>query len=211
MPVRTFVIDGEAETAAVADYERTRRELVRRGIVTAGALVAAGSIPLLLGARDAFAQAEGDVGILEAAIDLEQKAVFAYNAAAGSTAVDGRTTRLAALFRAHEQQHADLLIRALEKRLGGKAPPRPRVPSAVPGLEEAARGGQAAIVRFALRLEEMLVAGYHDALGRLEDHRLLQTAASIMGNEGQHLVVLRQAARLPPVPSAFETGEGGVA
>ena len=35
----------------------------------------------------------------------------------------------------------------------------------------------------------------------------LQTTAEIMANEGQHLVVLREALHRPPVPSAFEIGK----
>ena len=34
----------------------------------------------------------------------------------------------------------------------------------------------------------------------------MQSMASIMANEGQHLVLLRQAAGRDPVPDAFETG-----
>jgi hypothetical protein len=51
------------------------------------------------------------------------------------------------------------------------------------------------------------VAAYHDAQAKLVEAKLLQTGASIAASEGQHLVVLRQAARRPPVPHALETGQ----
>ena len=51
------------------------------------------------------------------------------------------------------------------------------------------------------------VAAYYDAHRKLIAAGLLQTAASIMANEGQHLVVLRQAAGQAPVPNALETGD----
>jgi len=40
----------------------------------------------------------------------------------------------------------------------------------------------------------------------VENAKLLQTGASIMANEGQHLVVLRRIAGKDPIPNAFETG-----
>lgn len=53
----------------------------------------------------------------------------------------------------------------------------------------------------------MAVAAYYDASKKLQQARLLQTAAQIMSNEGQHLAVLRQALGRNPVPNAFETGK----
>ncbi len=66
---------------------------------------------------------------------------------------------------------------------------------------------QADVARFAIELETAAVAAYYDAHATLIDAQLLQTAASIMANEAQHLVVLRQAIDEPPVPYAFETGK----
>ncbi len=60
---------------------------------------------------------------------------------------------------------------------------------------------------FAVELETAAVGAYYDAHQRLEDAKLLQAGASIMANEGQHLVVLRQLLGRSPVPNAFETGK----
>ena len=50
------------------------------------------------------------------------------------------------------------------------------------------------------------MATYYRAAPRLEDAKLLQLSATIMANEGQHLVILRRALGKDPVPNAFETG-----
>jgi rubrerythrin len=203
---KIIISDGPVDTAVVADYERTRRELMRRGLVAGGAVIAASSVPLFLRVTKAFAQADGDAAILEAAVGLEQTAVFAYTAAAGSGKLDPATTKVAKLFAAQEQEHADGLTAALEA-LGGSAPPKPTGPEDVEGLAEAAAKGQAAIARFAVELETTAVAAYYDAHGKLKDPKLLSTGASIMANEAQHLVVLRQALGANPSPDAFVTGE----
>jgi len=50
------------------------------------------------------------------------------------------------------------------------------------------------------------VRAYEDAHRKLRDARLMQAATTILGNEAQHLVILRQIAGRPPVTSAFERG-----
>ena len=61
-------------------------------------------------------------------------------------------------------------------------------------------------MNFAIELETAAVAAYLDAHRELVEAKLLQTGASIMASEGQHLVVLRRAVGQDPVPAAFETG-----
>ena len=205
---RILIRDGDVDTAVIAEYERDRRDLLRRGIAIGGAAIAATSIPLLLKVRTAFAQADGDAGILESAVGLEQIAVFAYTAAIGSGLLDPAVEDVARLFRDQEQEHADGLTTAL-RDLGGTAPPKPRsvedVDAVLEGLGDVK--SQADVANFAIELETAAVAAYYDAHQKLRSATLLQTGASIMANEGQHLVVLRQAVRKPPVPNAFETGE----
>ena len=200
---RLVIRDGDVDTAVIAEYEATRRDAMRRGIAVGGTLLAATSIPLLLGVRNAFAQADDDASILEEAIGLEQTAVVAYDTAAGSGLLDEATTRVVQVFRDQEREHADGLTTALEA-LGGSAPEPPTADS-IEGL--GGLRGQEDVVNFAIELETMAVAAYYDAHQKLRDPMLLQTGASIMANEGQHLVVLRQAVGRNPVPNAFETGE----
>ena len=47
---------------------------------------------------------------------------------------------------------------------------------------------------------------YEDAHRNLRDARTMQVVTTILGNQAQHLVVLRQIAGRPPVPGAFERG-----
>ncbi len=205
---RLRILDGDADTASVARFERDRRELLRRGLALGGGVLAASTVPLLVGARRAFAQADGDAAILESAIGLEQVAVFAYTAAIDSGLLGRPLARVARLFREHEREHAAALTGAL-RDLGG-TPPAP--PKSVADVDKAVKGlrglrSQADVVTFAIELETVAVAAYYDAHQKLTDAGLLQAGASIMASEGQHLVVLRQAARRDPVPRAFATGE----
>lgn len=201
------IVDGEADTADIAAFERDRRDLLRRGIAAGGAAVAASSIPLLLWARTAFAQQRGDLGILESAITLERVAVLAYDTLIDGGHLTPRIRRIAQRFSSQEQEHADGLVAAMTAL---RATP-PAKPSGVKDIDAVVKGirgvkSQADVLNFAIELETSTVAAYFDAHTKLLDAKLLQTAASIMANEGQHLVVLRQAAGKPPVPNAFETG-----
>jgi len=207
-PSHIPITDGDADTALVAVFERDRRALLRRGFGLGGAAIAASTIPLLWSVRNAFAQAGDDGKILQSAITLELVAVIAYGAAIDSGLLSAPIERVARLFRDQEQEHADALTTALTD-LGGTPP---TAPTGVTDVDKIVKGvrdvkSQADIANFAIELETAAVAAYYDAHARLLDAKLLQAGASIMANEGQHLVVLRQAVGKDPVPSAFETGK----
>jgi rubrerythrin len=183
----------------------SRREAVRRGVAVGGAAITAAMLPELLGAGDALAQSEDtsatDSEILVGAIGIEQTAVLTYETAAAGGLL-GPGAGVARLFAAQEQQHADALIAAL-RGIGGKPPPPPRIED-VPGLTEVKTGEE--MLRFAVELENMAIAAYLEAHKRLGSAALLKTATEIVANEGQHLVVLRQALGDDPIPSALPTG-----
>jgi len=200
---RLILEDGEADTAALAAYEATRRDAVRRGLAAGGAVIGAALVPTLLSVRNAFAAADGDAAIVASAIRLENTAVAAYAAAVKSGLLSPSARRAAALFGSQEAQHAAALTAAL-KGMGGTPPAgtESKLLAKLSGLRS-----QRQVLEFAVELETMAVAAYHDAARKLRDLRLLQTGAQIMANEGQHLVVLRQALGKDPVPNAFETGK----
>ncbi len=205
---RVAIVDGNADSAAIAVFERDRRDLLRRGFALGGAAIAAGCIPLLLSVRNAFADSDGDLPILGRAITLERTVVIAYDELIAGGMLTGGLLRVTRRFRAHEQEHAEALTTALTD-LGG-TPPAP--PAGVDDVDELAEGlgdlrTQADVLRFAIELETAKVAAYHDAEAKFVEAKLLQTGASIMAAEGQHLVVLRQAAARPPVPEPFEPAE----
>jgi rubrerythrin len=180
----------------------TRREVVRLGLVGGGAAIAAGSVPPLLVVRNAFAQATGDAALLERAIELEQALMVAYDTAVGRGLLSKPLERSAIRLRDQERQHADALAKMLEER-GGTVPEPPRA-GQVRGLTGVK--SESEMLRFAVELENMVVIAYIDAQRKLKDEKLLTLAAQIMANEGQHLVVLRQALDKDPLPSAFEAG-----
>jgi rubrerythrin len=204
---RIPISDGPADSAAIAAFERDRRDLLRRGFALGGAAIAASSVPLLLSVRNAFAQTSGDAEILQNAITLERVAVIAYDAALTGGLLSPTVMRIARRLRDHERQHAEVLITALTD-LGGTPPAAPKgvadVDKVLKGLADVRTQGD--VVNFAIELELAGVAAYHDAHAKLVETRLLQTGASIMACEGQHLVVLRRLVRRNPIPNAFETG-----
>jgi rubrerythrin len=200
---RLIIEDGDADTTAIAAYEATRRDAVRRGLVAGGAVIGAAFVPALLSVREAFAAAQTDAAILASAIRLENTAVAAYAAAVKSGVLTPQFRRTAALFGRQEAEHAAALTAAL-KGLGGTAPAGTDVKLLAP--VQRARS-QTQVAQFAIQLETMAVAAYYDAAKKLRQVRLLQTPTQIMANEGQHLVVLRQALGRDPVPHAFETGK----
>jgi rubrerythrin len=204
---RIAIVDGDAASAEIAAFERDRRDLLRRGFALGGAAIAASSVPLLLSVRNAFAQTSGDAKILRNAINLERVAVIAYDAALTGGLLTPAVTRIVRRLRAHEQQHADALTTALID-LGGAPAAAPKgvadVEKVVKGLGDVRTQGD--VVNFAIELETAAIAAYHDAHAKLVETRLLQTGASIMASEGQHLVVLRRLVHKDPIPRAFETG-----
>ncbi|MBA3748299.1 MAG: ferritin-like domain-containing protein [Solirubrobacterales bacterium] len=204
---RIVISDGPADSAVVAEFERDRRDLLRRGLGLGGAVIAASSIPLFASVRNAFAATGGDAEILSSAIHLEQVAVLAYGAAIDSGRLTPSFAKVLTRFRDHEQEHADALTTALTD-LGGTPPKNATaadVETVVKGL--AGARSQRDIVNLAIVLEMATVAAYHDAHRKLVDAKLLQAGASIMATQAQHLVVLRQAVRSNPVPHAFEVGK----
>ena len=203
MSERLIIRDGDVDTAVIAEYESTRRDAVKKGITVGGGAILAATIPTLLLARNAMAQGKADADIIAGAVGLEQTAVVAYETAAKSGLLDKPVEEAAVLFGKQEQEHADGLITAL-KSLGGEAP-APPTPEQVKGLSTVK--SQKDILEFAVELETMAVAAYYEAHQKLQDAKLRQTGSSIMYNEGQHLVVLRQALNQNPVPNAYETGE----
>ena len=185
--------------------DTTRREAVRRGLAVGGALAAASTLPLLFRARSAFAQAEDDTAIIEAAATAEIEAVVAYETMVSSGILRGPVAEIIRLFGNQESEHYNALVRLLED-MGGEEPERPE-PTDISGL-----GGLAAepqMLTFALELENGLIKEYVEGFEKLTDPELLKTTSQIMSNEGQHLVMLRLALGADPValvPSAFETG-----
>ncbi len=178
----------------------------RRRFFRTSGVSAAGASAVLLGAcsDDTKNPIQGpdesdlaDVEILNAALDLEHRAVAAYKIGAGKL----RGTRLAIvkLFLEQEQEHADGLGAAI-KDLGGTAN-RAKNAYEFPVLRT-----ESDVLRFAVDLENTAIAAYIDALPKLSESDLRGTVASIVTNEAEHMSILLDALGRDPVPTPFVTG-----
>jgi bacterioferritin (cytochrome b1) len=138
-----------------------------------------------------------DVDVLNNLLDLEYTAVAAYRT--GLPLLRGRMEALGRQFLDQERDHAAALVRAIED-LGG-TPHKPRSRYAHPRLPD-----QEAFLEFVNNFENVVVAGYIDALPKLSHPQLRATAAGILTTEAEHISVLLTALRQPRVPEAFVAG-----
>jgi rubrerythrin len=139
---------------------------------------------------------------LVAALQLEQTAVVAYEAIANSGRVSVRVATVLRALRDDATEHSDQLSTALDD--DGVKPPIPPRRAEIPGLSRVQDDESAA--RFAIALEERTIAAHLRYVRDANSSKVLRLVVGAMGNDGQHLVVLRQLIGEPPVPSAFERG-----
>ncbi len=165
----------------------------RRGLV-AGA--AAGSLLLLAGARGASAQLGEDRTLVTAALDLERRALAAYEGASTSEALDVDTRGIARRFAEQQREHVAALAGVLGQTGGADAEP-------AGGEDEEGGGGRDDFLRTAIGLEEEALRAYRTAHERLRDASLVKLGSGVMANHGQHLVVLRDALEEEPLTDAF--------
>ncbi|MDQ3678333.1 MAG: ferritin-like domain-containing protein [Actinomycetota bacterium] len=179
----------------------------RRFFQTSGIGFASGSAVFLAacGDDDKAGSADGDadrdladVEILNGALDLELMVVAAYKE--GAALLRGGVLQIAKDLLEHEQEHADALVSAI-KDAGGR-PNRTKSSYDFPAWRS-----QSDVLTSAVELENTAVAAYIDALPKLTESDLRGTVAAILTSEAEHIALLRGALDLPPVPSAFVTGE----
>jgi hypothetical protein len=135
-----------------------------------------------------------DVEILNAVLDLEHEAVYAYTA--GIQLLSGRPRAAAVRFLGQELSHVTVVSGAI-KGAGGK----PNPPQA--SYDLVAPRGESQVLAQLDSIEASLVDAYLDAIPKLSPGWLRADVASILANEAQHISLLRVARGLPPVPSAF--------
>jgi rubrerythrin len=206
----------------MSDAAENRRELLRRGALASGAVLAAGALrPTLAGAQ---ASSDDDLrDFLVEAIGLEQVTVLAYAGAADAAEAPDDRKQLED-FRDQEQAHANALRSAIDE-LGFDPPEAPDSPTDT-GVFDGVEGLDAEVAdRLKERLDEIDSAKtpteFPDVLLSLEDEQLdfyvgqgpaldsadlATTAAEIAGCQGQHLVVLNVQEGATPAQAA-----GGVA
>ena len=95
--------------------------------------------------------------------------------------------------------HAGELYRLIKQAGGTANKPRPSYDLGRPR-------GRRDLLRLLHGLEAEMVSGYLAAIPQLAPGSVRAAIASILASDAQHVVVLRLALRLDPLPSAFVTG-----
>ena len=151
----------------------------------------------------------GDARALTVIAGLEQLGVFSYTAASENAELSAAERAQAGRFASHAKDHVAALATELEA-LGADVPaPVETVEEADKIVQGIASATTRADVLEHLHDAEIAVLGAcHDAAGKLLDAKLLQNAAAIMANHGQHLVVLRGWLERDPLPEPYESGRG---
>jgi rubrerythrin len=184
-----------------------QRRWRRREAVIGGVTLAAGvAAPRALARPStAFALPGDDAAILGRLLDIEQALAVAYEAAAASDVVDAEVQPALELFADQEREHAEALASALADL--GRTPPGPPRSDEIDGVEEL--DSQSVMLEFFVAREREAIALYGEAATLLAAPDLLKTGAQIVGNETQHLVVLRQQLGEEPVSDVFPSGTLG--
>lgn len=183
--------------------------ITRRSVLAAGAAF----VLAPAAARAARGELTGDAELLREAVELEQLASAAYVAAAAAGTLAPASAELAETLAGHESQHADVLAVQLEA-LGGARPAPPAGLPAADALAErlqlqplsGALESDRSFLRWAHATELRQIGGYVEAARRALDVGLVQTLASILAAEGQHLAAVREALGRAPTGPAFEAG-----
>jgi hypothetical protein len=185
-----------------------RDPLTRRGLLHgAGVAFAGGSGALLAacgGSDDrATTQSGGiegsadDVGVLERALAVELTMVDAYSR--GAVLLRGSMRAAGEAFLAQEQEHADVLTKAVTQ-LGGDATAR-RLP-----IDYATLRGRPQVLELWRRLEALAIATYADTIPKLSTGALRATIGTISTCEAEHAAVILGALGRPQAPEAFVRG-----
>lgn len=138
-----------------------------------------------------------DVDILNVALGLEHLTIAAYERALAQ--LEGRRRTLGRRFLGQEREHARALTAAIVG-LGG-TPNRSRPDRGLPPPDTPDEA-----LRLALRVEQMAVAAYLDAIPKFARADLRAEAASVLTVEAEHISVLLGALGRARAPSAFVVG-----
>ncbi len=138
-----------------------------------------------------------DVQLLNRSLDLEYEAIAAYTA--GIPLLGGRPREAAKRFLDQELSHSGELA-GLVKQAGGK-PHRPQ-PTYDLGRPRSGRD----VLELLHDLEDREVALYLDAVPRLGSGSTRAAITAVLGNDAQHLALVRGTLGLDPIPAALVTG-----
>jgi hypothetical protein len=168
----------------------TRRALIGRGLIGAGAVAVPGS---LVAAATAHAQGEStdETDALERLIILEQAAELAFSLAAEEGNVSPEAEALFEELSIHAEDHATALSEAMDQLLVDP-PASDSDPGEYESLEDFdPAAGEKDLLASLIDLELGLIAAYEENEPDLEEADLVRTAAQIAASHAQALVALR--------------------
>ncbi len=145
-----------------------------------------------------------DVALLNIALELEHTAVYAYGLAAGSGLLSKGALAVGGLFKSSHESHREALS-AVIHQLGGF----PMASKKEYDLSAFELKTEVDVLRLALFLEMKAARTYQKALSQFRNHRLLDAAARILGDEVSHATVLRNALGKGPVGFYVQLDEAG--
>lgn len=142
-----------------------------------------------------------DIEILNKALGAEQFAIAAYSLAAGTGLLSEGVIQVAKTFQSHHGQHANKIHETITS-LGGQA---------VNALSQdeyakmlpSTLVDEKSVIHYALTLEKGAAITYLNAIAEIENKKIAQAAASILGDEAMHWAALRNALGLLPVHIGF--------
>jgi len=185
------------------DAGPSRGEVIRRGVLTAAALGAGGTIAALtrtVPAQAAAPSAAQDRKIFNFALLLEYLQAAFYSQAVENGRLRGDVRHFAEIVSGHERAH----VAYLRKALGDHARPRPTFDFGH------ATKNERAFVKTAILLENTGVSAYNGQAANLTKPALA-AAAEIVSVEGRHAAWISDIAGEPPAPRAADPGESPAA
>jgi len=188
----------------------------RRSLLLTALLAGVGGALGLRSLPGAAQSNNADIAILNAAIDLEQQAIWAYKTAAGklsNTQVGKTILEVATKNLKDHEQHRDLLAGAVRQLGGIPSPARNSYDlSTYIDNKEGNLDSDANIAKLALALEFDAALAYNDAFVQLANKDLVAAASTIGPNEVAHATAIRAVFnRLDPsilvVPAPFVSAD----
>ncbi len=185
--------------------DRSRRELIRGGVMGAAGTLAARAVleppPALAagvksshpGVANLFAQASSDADVLRGLLTVEQLLAFSYQQLLASGGLSDATKPMISAFLTQEHAHVALLTRALGRQ--GESAPAP--PSSVAEASRALAGlgvpgslrmshSEVDSIHYLIGAETAAEGAYYVAISKLDDPQLAVVTAEIMACEAQH-------------------------
>lgn len=142
-----------------------------------------------------------DIEILNQALGAERFAIAAYEIAVGTGLLSDGVIQVAKEFQKHHGQHASKIQETI-KSLGGEAI-KPLSHDEYAKKIPSTLVDEKSILHYALTLEKGAAITYLNAIPEIENHKIAQAAASVLGDEAMHWAALRSALGLIPVHISF--------